>query len=79
VVDARVERVEVNLEPGRWSVFLNLRVDGMRRQPGRGVAARTYAIFILVSASSKAVEFGLADFERECRVEKFTDVVWRFT
>ncbi|MBL8151831.1 MAG: hypothetical protein JNN15_18060 [Blastocatellia bacterium] len=34
---------------------------------------------ILASASSKAVEFALSDFERECRVEKFSDVVWRFT
>jgi adenosylhomocysteinase len=34
---------------------------------------------ILVSASSKAVEFALADFERECTVEKFTDIIWRFT
>ena len=34
---------------------------------------------ILVSASSKAVEFALMDFERECTVEKFSDVVWRFT
>lgn len=34
---------------------------------------------ILVSASSKAVEFALANFERECTVEKFTDIIWRFT
>jgi adenosylhomocysteinase len=34
---------------------------------------------ILVSASSKAVEFAMADFERECTVEKFSDVIWRFT
>jgi adenosylhomocysteinase len=33
---------------------------------------------ILVSASSKAVEFAVADFEKECSVEKFSDVVWRF-
>jgi adenosylhomocysteinase len=33
----------------------------------------------LVSASSKAVEFALADFEAACTVEKFSDVVWRFT
>ncbi len=33
---------------------------------------------ILVSASSKAVEFALADFERECKVEKYSDIVWRF-
>lgn len=34
---------------------------------------------ILVSASSKAVEFALADFESACTVDKFSDVVWRFT
>lgn len=34
---------------------------------------------ILVSASSKAVEFALMDFERECTVKRFSDVVWRFT
>lgn len=34
---------------------------------------------ILVSASSKAVEFALVDFERECTVEKFSDLAWRFT
>ncbi len=34
---------------------------------------------ILVSASSKSVEFALADFERECMVEKFSDLIWRFT
>lgn len=33
---------------------------------------------ILVSASSKAVEFALSDFERDCSVDKFSDVVWRF-
>lgn len=33
---------------------------------------------ILVSSSSKAVEFAMEDFERECSVEKFSDVVWRF-
>lgn len=33
---------------------------------------------VLASASSKAVEFALADFERECEVEKFSDVIWRF-
>lgn len=34
---------------------------------------------ILASASSKAIEFALADFEAQCTVEKFSDVVWRFT
>ncbi len=34
---------------------------------------------ILVSASSKAVEFALADFEGACTLEKFSNVVWRFT
>jgi S-adenosylhomocysteine hydrolase len=34
---------------------------------------------ILASASSKAVEFAVADFEHECQVEKFSDVIWRFT
>lgn len=33
---------------------------------------------ILASASSKAIEFALADFEKECEVEKFSDLVWRF-
>ena len=32
----------------------------------------------LASASSKAIEFALADFEKECEVEKFSDLVWRF-
>lgn len=34
---------------------------------------------ILVSASSKAVEFALSDFEQVCGVEKYSDVVWCFT
>lgn len=34
---------------------------------------------ILVSASSKAVEFAVADFESACTAERFSDVVWRFT
>lgn len=34
---------------------------------------------ILVSASSKAIEFAIEDFEKECVVEKFSDLVWRFT
>lgn len=34
---------------------------------------------ILASASSKAVEFALADFEKECTVEKYSDLIWRFT
>ncbi|MBI5921307.1 MAG: hypothetical protein HY847_06610 [Betaproteobacteria bacterium] len=34
---------------------------------------------ILASATSKAVEFALTDFERECSVEKFSDLIWRFT
>ncbi|MBK9089555.1 MAG: hypothetical protein IPL90_11085 [Holophagales bacterium] len=32
-----------------------------------------------MSASSKAIEFALADFESSCRVERFSDLVWRFT
>ena len=34
VVDATVERVEVNLKTERLPVFLNLQVDGMRRLEG---------------------------------------------
>jgi len=34
---------------------------------------------ILASASSKAVEFAVTDFEHECQVEKFSDIIWRFT
>ncbi len=34
---------------------------------------------ILASASSKAVEFALSDFEKECVVEKFSDLIWRYT
>lgn len=34
---------------------------------------------ILASASSKDVEFALDDFKRECVVEQFSDLVWRFT
>lgn len=33
---------------------------------------------VLASASSKAVEFAIADFEKECEVEKFSDLAWRF-
>jgi adenosylhomocysteinase len=33
---------------------------------------------ILVSASSKAVEFAITDFQKECSIERFSDVVWRF-
>lgn len=33
---------------------------------------------ILVSASSKDVEFALGDFTNACTVEKFSDVFWRF-
>lgn len=34
---------------------------------------------VLASASSKAVEFAVADFQRACTVEKYSDVVWKFT
>lgn len=33
---------------------------------------------VLASASSKAVEFAISDFEKECELEKFSDLVWRF-
>jgi adenosylhomocysteinase len=33
---------------------------------------------ILASASSKAVEFAVADFQKHCIVEEFSDLVWRF-
>ncbi|MBM4271504.1 MAG: hypothetical protein FJ139_05015 [Deltaproteobacteria bacterium] len=34
---------------------------------------------ILASASSKAIEFALSDFGRECTVEKFSDIIWRYS
>lgn len=34
---------------------------------------------VLASASSKSVEFALPDFEKACSVEKFSDLIWRFT
>jgi adenosylhomocysteinase len=33
---------------------------------------------ILASASSKEIEFALADFAKTCTVDRFSDVIWRF-